>query len=365
MEHRISDLLDCLEDAGQDLKPRGGNTARVRARTFAKLHEAKAPSVSRRSLRPLRILVAAAAAVLLLCGSVFAAWKLGAFRFSEVMGPEGEILDQWAVNYDPENTQPVAADNGYERQEHPGEYTPKIATAAETKDYRFSLRTLAASESVLYAVVDVEGLSDYGLAHLDVIPEIALSNRTHPGSSALLDARLMESGDGVRRYMVGLSRNADVNAEGDIIVFELLELMEEGDMTGHPYHLFDVELEQLVPKAVPTDAPTGTPKSGTQWDDLELDALGLTLKGSVDREAPWPPVVTLVFRDGTQEIVLDEDNSFYGQQAPMPEGHRAILTNAGGHRDGPDYLSLIFARPVDIDDLAAVEIDGQTFSLKH
>ena len=85
MENRISDLLDCLEDMGQNLKPRGGNANRVQNRTFEKLHGTQTLCVPRRHIRPLRVLIAAALAVTLLCGTVFTAWKLGIFHFSDAL----------------------------------------------------------------------------------------------------------------------------------------------------------------------------------------------------------------------------------------------------------------------------------------
>ena len=297
MEHRISDLLDCLGNAGQDLKPRGGDAARVTTRTLAKLHGARtlplepAPhseqtlSVPRRRTRPLAALIAAAAAVLLLCGSVFAAWKLGVFRFTDEFGPAGNSLDAYAQTYESNDAQAIPADYGYASwvKAELGDYnlvlleleasdgllharvdlsprreglppyrdsgltlafadyettatpprqiqgwkdrvelfavlpeplaadaeigfslsgpgvsparasfrmdaldraleamasTDRIhyATSAETKDYRFSLRSLTASPTVIYAVLDVEALTDWGRSHLDQIPEFAVDN---------------------------------------------------------------------------------------------------------------------------------------------------------------------------------------------
>ena len=471
MKYRITDFLDCLENAGQDLKPRGGNAARVGAMTFAKLRGVQELPPTRRRARPLAALLAAAAAVLLLGGSVFAAWKLGVFRFGDAMGSDGDKLDQYAVHYDAQESKPAVADQGYadwskaqaagynlvllelsvkdgqlyaeadvspkdeslppfrdsglrlsfagfetqtrlrkmdawtdratltaelseelpagtelrfvftgadseaqteaflvgysryENPDAPAEYVPKLASAAETKDYRFSLQTLAVSESVVYAVIDVEALSDFGMKHLDVCPEFALSNRSSPGTSILLDARLMESGEGVRRYLMGTLRRVGQNAVGDLITIELLELLEEGDMAGHPYLLFDVQVEQLLPGAVTMERYTGQPVTETVWQRLTLDPLGLRLEGSVAPDAGWPPELVLLFKDGTRETVLDADNSYYGAQAPMPEGHRAVLVNAGGTRGGMDYLSLLFARPIELEQLEGVLVNGQLFQI--
>ncbi|MBR4655749.1 MAG: hypothetical protein IKO68_04050 [Oscillospiraceae bacterium] len=469
MNNRISDLLDCLDESGQALKPRGGNTARVRERTLAKLHGAQTLHISRRPPRTLRLLIAAAAAVMLLCGSVFAAWKLGAFRFQDAMGQEGALLDDWAVSLSPEDVQVIPADWGYDdwlklkaagynlvvnelreadgclkaeldvspeneslppfrdsglrlgiagsetesrlrkmdawmdritltaplteklsqdtelrfvvfgsdlaaetepvklgysryvtpEDAEPREY--RFANAAETKDYRFSLRTLAMSEQMIYAVMDVEARSDYGLAHLDEVPEFAVVNESNPGSGILLDARLMESGEGVRRYLIGELRNHDANAAGDVIRFELLSLREAGDTAKHPYFLFHVKMEQLTP-GLQTAEQDGE-ASETGWERLRLDCMSLTLENSGGIQGDRPTNIVLVFRDGTRETVLRGESPQYDSYAPLPEGHSVILTNGGGRKDGSEYLNLVFARPLNPNSVEAIEFNGQRFPM--
>ena len=470
MEYRITDFLDCLEEAGQDLKPHGGNTVRVRKQTLAKLHEAAGLPASRRRTRSLTGLVAAAAAVLLLCGSVFAAWKLGVFHFKDTLGPEGAVLDNWAVTFDTTETEIVAADQGYanwtkaqvgdynlvlleltayegqlhavadvspkdescppfrdsglrlyfagyeteqqlrqmdrwtdritlsaplpeplpdgtglclvltglgqraetpkfrvgysrfEAPEAPTEPEPKFVTSAQTTDYCFTLRTLAVSESVIYAVMDVEARTAFGLEHLDECPEFAVTNRSNPGSGMMLDARLIACEDGVRRYLMGYLKNYGDHAVGDVISFELLALREAGDMAAHPYSLFDVQVEQLVPGAVTVVATEEPPETGTVWMRLKLDSLGLRLEGHVDWKTLQKPQVVLVFRDGRCETVLDND--WRPTQDALPPDHTALQVDMGGWRDGTDYLGLVFSRPIDIETLCAVEVDGQEFIIE-
>ena len=489
MEYRISDCLDCLEEAGQELAPRGGNAARVRERTLEKLREAaqtagrlpalqgteqiagRLPALQEtgRRARPLRVLIAAAAAVLLLCGSVFAAWRLGAFRFADRLGEEGELLDQHAVTYENQQESALPADQGYaqwnraqagdynfvlleltaadgqlraeadvspkdegtppfreaglelrfadyetelrrremgpwtdrvvltapleeplaagtelelvlsgpetearfhfplgySRYEAPAgqpeaEYEPKFGTVAETADYRFSLRTLTVTRRVIYAVLDVEARSDFGLANLDRVPEFAVTNHSSSGSALLLDAQLLESGEGVRRYLLGRVRTIGENKAGDVIGFELLELVEAGDMGGHPYRLFDVEAEALLTEALRLEPQGPAPAEGSCWTGLELDGLNLLLEGQWAQGADYPRV-TLVFQDGSRETVLEP-----GHRSPeaLPEGHGAWYVDGGGRRGGPDYLSILLARPLELGELAAVEVDRQVFRVE-
>ncbi len=468
MNYRITDLLDGLEDAGQPVAPHGGSAARVKALTLSRLKAETAQPVRRR-FRPLTVAAAALAAVLLLGGSVFAAWKLGAFRFSDEFGEAGETLDRCAQTYAPDSSEAIPADFGYaswvkaeaggynlvllelsagggelyamldvsptdeslpayrdsgltlafadyetvtetcekgawkDRIElraaldaplaadaeiafslsAPGE-APVLASfplnalesrrealegtdrhhyalAAETKDYRFSLRTLSVSPSVVYAVLDVEALTDYGVANLDVVPEFAVYNRTHQSSGSLLDARLVGSEENLRRYLIGCVGNQPINRIGDSISFEILELFEEGDTIGHPYYLFDVKVESLLPDAITLSAPDGTPAGSITWQSASVDAVGLNVTGLQGGEQYQygQPTVTLVFRDGTRETVLDGEDWHAG--SPRSD-HDAAIADFTGWHDGTAHVSLIFGQPIDPTDLAAVVVDGQTFS---
>ena len=477
MNYRITELLDGLEEAGQPLRPRGGDAARVRERTLEKLHAAQplpreqVLSVPRRRTRPLAALIAAAMAVLLLCGSVFAAWKLGAFRFTDEFGPAADSLDAYAQTYESNEAEAIPAAYGYaswvkaqagdynlvllELTASDGQLHAKVdisprreglplyrdsgltlvfadyetvstpprkeglrdrvelfaalpaplaadaeigfslsgpgaepartsfrldaldraweemastdrvhyATSAETKDYRFTLRSLTASASTIYAVLDMEALTDYGRSHLDQVPEFAVDNRSRQNSGSLLDARLLEEGEGVRRYLVGFLGSQPLNEAGDRISFEILELFEEGDLAGHPYYLFDVKLESLIPDAVEVTAPQGEPERWVSWQRLSVDAIGLTVEGLGEpRDDGSRPRVELLFRDGSRETVMDAD----WRPGVTRSAHDAILeSSTGWTRDSAwtDHLSLIFAAPLNVSELAAVTVDGQTFPL--
>jgi|GEM_PF-6487064 hypothetical protein len=477
MEYHITELLDCLEDAGQDLKPRGGSAARVRARTLARLHgaeegPARAVKPVRRRFRPAAILAAALAAILLLGGSVFAAWRLGAFRFAEEFGPVGEVLDSHAQSYKPapDDEAAIPADFGYAdwvkaqlgdynlylfelsakdgtlrawvrltaREESVPAYRdsgltlsflgyeteaarsesevpwmdtlwlsapldgplaedaeivfcltgpgrlpalatfpldamernseeltarvgPHYATAAQTKDFRFSLRSLTASPSAIYAVMDVKALTDWGAAHMDFVPELAVTNRTSQVSGHLTAPKLIASEEGLRRYLIGFSSSQPHNHVGDSISFELLEIHEEGDTMGHPYYLFDVELESLVPGAVTFSDPLGEPTDHISWQTVSVDPINLCVTGVRGEEAYGLgcPVITLIFRDGTRETVLYD----WQQEEKPTTDHFADNWGIIGQRDGTVRASMTFSQPLDPADLAAVLVDGQEFTL--
>ena len=476
MEYYISDLLDGLEEAGQPIEPKGGNAARVKAKTLARLGTGRVTHVSvpvaRRRFRPMGLLAAALAAVLLLGGTVFAAWKLGAFSYQEEFGPAGAVLDAHAQSYEtePEDADVIPASAGYaywikaelgdynltlqmlevedgalraratisaknentpayrdsgltlcfadyettstsrdmglwldkvelsapldkelaadaeivfsltgsdgeqarasfplnaieqNTEELEAQAGPRYATAAQTKDYRFTLRSLTASDKIIYAVVDVEARTEWGAAHIDNVPEFAVGNDTHQSSGTLMDARLLSAGEGVRRYLIGEVGSSPVNEVADTISFSLLELYEEGDMRGHPYHLFDVKLESLVSGAILLCEPEGEPTYNVTWNSVNTDPVGMLIVGLLEGkryESAWP-TVELVFKDGSRETVVYPEWRVKEEPASP---HEALLVDFTGQHDGTARLSLTFAEPIDPAALAAVVVDGQTFAV--
>ena len=477
MNYRISDLLDGLEEAGQPVTPRGGNAARVKAKTLARLREAEAPARSagpvRRRFRPAAILAAALAAVLLLSGSVFAAWKLGAFSYQEEFGPAYEVLDSFAQTYptEPEEDDVLVASGGYADwikakvgdynlylfelsaedgtlraqvylsatdesipffrdsgltlsflgyetestvlaqgwmdfvtlsapldgslapdekivfilsgpgspsamaefplnvveqsiEEQMARFGPRYATTAQTKDYRFTLRSLTASDNILYAVLDMEARTEWGMAHIDAVPEFGVRNTTHDSSGNLMAPKLLSSEEGLRRYLIGFVGSSPVNEPGDSIKFFLLGLHEKGDVAEHPYNLFDVKLEAVVSGAILAEEPEGEPAYNVTWRSVNVNPMGMLIKGALD--GTWYdnsyPAVTLVFRDGTRESVVFPDWQFSDERW---DTHEALMVDFEGQSDGSISFSLTFAQPVDPADLAAVIVDGQTFSLDN
>lgn len=475
MNYRISDLLDGLEEAGQPLTPRGGSAARVKAKTLARLHKSEAPvrsaGPSRRHIRPAALLAAALAAVLLLSGTVFAAWKLGAFSYQEEFGPAYEVLDSFAQTYpsEPEDDDVLVASSGYvewikaslldynfylfdlsaedgtlrarvylsakeERypafretgltlsflgyetevdireqgdwrddvtltapldgplapdekitfiltgpgrasamaefplniveqriEESMARVGPRYATSAQTKDYRFTLRSLTASDNIIYAVMDVEARTEWGMAHIDEVTDFGIHNTTHGSSGNFMESKLVSSEEGLRRYLIGFVGSSPVNEAGDSIEFFLFGIYEEGDMLEHPYNLFDVKLEAVVSGAILADEPEGEPAYNITWNSLNVNPMGMLIKGSI--EGDWYensiPAVTLVFRDGTQESVLYPG---WGVSDERWDTHEALMMGLEGQPDAPFTLSLTFAQPVDPAALAAVVVDGQTFT---
>lgn len=361
--YRITELLDCLEDAGQELKPRGGSAARVRALTLSRLRgEAPKSQRVRKRIRPLTAAAAALAAVFLLGGSVFAAWKLGVFRFGDYFGPQGRVFDDYAQSYepDPSKSVPVKSAEGLQTPEEFEAYSqPFLVTSVETADYRFSLRTLTATPSMLYAVMDVEGISEFGKEHLDTAPELALHNSTHHAGGTLLDARLVGEEENLRRWLFGISTTQPINEVGDLISFEALDLLTAEGWTNHGTRFFDVCLEKVMPEALTLTEPRGEAEGGCRWESLRLDLAGMTLEAPLAGNKPSYPTVVLVFRDGTRETVLYEG---WQGGAPRRSPHEAFLADMSGSYETL-WVNLVFGAPLDLNTLEEIVVDGLRFRL--
>ena len=169
----------------------------------------------------------------------------------------------------------------------------------------------------------------------------------------------MGSAEGLRRYLIGYLGSEPVNEVGDVITFEVMALLEEGDLEEHPYHLFDVELEDLVPDGLTLSDPQGKPTQGIAWLMLRVESTGIILDGLLN-EGSDPsscPSVTLIFRDGTEELILYD----WGQSPKPMSEHFAETSDLVGRRDGSVRGTLSFRTLLDLTALAAVVVDGQTF----
>ena len=295
--------------------------------------------------------------------------------------PDSEDLEAWQVERelreDGTFTLRWMVNKGLsgERAEEGDIFIPDLGnTVLETPDYRFTLQSLAAGTGVIYAVVDVEAISDFGMDHLDWKPRFAVANHTHPTSASLLDGMLIGEGENSRRYLVA-DLGQPGNQPGDVVNLELLEIVESGDLSSHARSLFRVTLPELVPGALtwtPKEETSQTESTGAvshdiRWRELCLDPLSLTFTGTLQAEDPWMPsgipVVTVTWKDGTQETVLPEDYRTPADALPehAPSPHAAVMTHFGGTREQMT-LAILPAVPWDVEEIAAVTVDGVTFA---
>ena len=238
-------------------------------------------------------------------------------------------------------------------------YVPVLGTSADTQDYRFTLETVSATPDSICAIVAMEPITDYGRAHMDVIPELVVScqSKRMSGSS---DAILVEETEAKNRYLVYfVGSGAEAMEAGDLLTFELLSIYEDGDTAEHSYHLFDIELEQVA------EAVTLMPETESRFSEVRLTPMTLSLSAFIPGDSPEAveqglaaPEVVLTYVDGTTETILD------GTTTRTPFGQPGILSSAlQGTADGLGYQIYLMSLPVDTEARDFITIDGGIFRI--
>jgi hypothetical protein len=261
------------------------------------------------------------------------------------------------------------------------DHTPNYATSAKTQDYQFSLESMVASGNAIYAVIDMEPLTDYGANHMNLGYQelsIVCSDMSNQ-SGGSVGSSLIESGDEVSRYLVySTADSTDAFQSGDVISFSIQGIKEDGDTAEHGYSLFDVMLETVLPDTAEATL-VGTPNDDlVSYDSVVVTPLSLYLEGTyagttdenglaaADRAGAEPEII-LSFRDGSSYTIMDSDWS------PDPDhidfGSYGIV-NASVHGQGSEdsgtiYRTYLFSQVVSLEDLDTITIDGTVYQVDY
>ena len=282
--------------------------------------------------------------------------------------PSAATLEFGGLTYSlpqPENTEPV---------ETP-EITASDSMVTDTQDYRFSLESMTAVSNGIYAIVDVEPLTEYGKSNLNSADyDLLCSDATHL-SSGTVGSQVIESGDEMVRILAWSVEAESSVQSGDLISFEVT-VMEDGDTASHNYPLFNAPLDSVL-----TDSVSLT--GDGDYDTVVLTPLTLHLKKVIDlgisadasaterikKEHKMgvmdSPEITLTMTDGSSYILLDD--SWYPDTVDLGQyGTLALNTEGQDQDDGSVLIShtLLFTQPVDLGEIATVTIDGAVYSVK-
>lgn len=261
----------------------------------------------------------------------------------------------------------------------PEAYTPNLATSAETQDYRFTLESITASPNAIYAVMDMEPLTAYGRAHMELSPQeltIVCGNFTHT-SNGSGGSDLIESGDNMSRYLVyRIGEGLDINQAGDIINFQILNILEDGDTAAHGYDLFDVELESVI--SASAQCVSETASAPVNYTTVSVTPISLYLEGqfsgSENQDGLVPadymaenPEIILGFRDGSSYTVMDWDWHYDPSHADFGEyGIVAQSTSANGDAySGTICRSLLFSQVIPLEELDTITINGTVYRVNY
>lgn len=287
---------------------------------------------SRKPRRVWRAVLAAACAAVLLCGSAFAAQRLGLFDLGRFLGMTEENAGRYVVQYGSE-------------------------AAAAFDGVRYTLETLLTDERAIYAVVRAEPeTTDAALR------EVWLS--ISPGISGTERCEVLEKTDGYWRYLVCYA------CEQALPSGETLQLRIEPaqDRAGEP--LFDVKAPEQTAPAMQWELDGGRTLRltafslcvTTPYDCAADDAL---LASGADRSTllfhqlvRTPETVKLTFSDGRTLVI---DAQYWNSEMPDAGGERFFLDIAAADRDTFCRVG-VFAKMIDLSALQAVEVDGTVYT---
>lgn len=259
----------------------------------------------------------------------------------------------------------------------PVEYVPVLATSAETQDYRFTLESIAATSNVIYAIVDMEPITEYGRIHMELDPQepcIVLSNVTN-SISGTTGSTLLESDENMNRYLVYSLGSGDLSyAVGDLISFEILSVFEEGDTADHSYHLFDVELEQIVTVSADTNQISDGSDELVEFETVVLTPFSLYLRGTYDENADSGnrlpsdlaaenPEIILTFKDGSSVSLTDKD--WQPDQALQAIGSHGIAASAIRGGDGVTHQTYLFSQILSLEEIDTITINGAVYQVLY
>lgn len=239
----------------------------------------------------------------------------------------------------------------------------------DTQDYRFSLESMTAVPNGIYAIVDVEPLTEYGKAHLESPGDSLLCSDVTHTSGGTVGSQIIESSDELVRILAWSVEDESSVQSGDLISFEVT-VNEDGDTAPHSYALFHAPIDSVLTDSVSLSGDG-------DYDSAVLTPLTLHVEriirpdGDADAQteamglAMGKPEITLTMTDGSSNSLLDDnwhpdtvDLGQYGTLAASTEGDR--------QDDGSVIIShtLLFTQPVDLSEIATVTVDGTVYTVK-
>ena len=326
MQHEINDWMRYAPDDPVPVRAlSSAQQERIRRLTMKKIQ-------NRRPRRVWRAVLAAACAAVLLCGSVFAAQRLGLFDLAGFLGITEEHSEDYAVQYEPSVT-------------------------AVSGGVRYTLETMLADGRAVYAVV--RAAREEADAPLR---EVWLS--ASPGISGTARCEVLERTDRYLRYLVCYA------CEQEIPASETVQFLVQPaqDAAGEP--LFAAKTQDETAPAMQWELDGGRTLRltafslcvTTPYDAAADDAL---LAADADRSmllfnrlAHTPETVRLVFSDGSTLVI---DAAYWDYETQNADSAHFFLGGASADRE-TFYRVGVFARMIDLSDLTAVEVDGAAYT---
>lgn len=257
------------------------------------------------------------------------------------------------------------------------EIKPSESTVADTQDYRFSLESMVADSNVIYAIVDMEPLTDYGRAHMNLDDQeltIACGNLTAK-SSGSVGSVLIESGEDMSRYLVYCISDSANQQVGDLIYFEILNIIEDGDTLEHSYALFNVTLDSINHASATAERVSDLADGQSEYTDVTITPMSLRMQteyhgepdeGMVAADRAFAdPEITLTFKNGDSYTIMGEgwypNNADFGEYGIVMGSCRGDGTES----DGTMYKTYLFSQLVSLEELDTITIDGVVYQVHY
>lgn len=350
-DYRISDLSPERQE-------------RIMELTMKKVNQNTQPKKHRRTTR---IAVLAAAAAVLLCGSVFA-YTTNLFGFAEIFGAKAPVVSRDVVAFGENSkvvmTQPVYTEEEQRRIEAGTMMVPDLGELSEngvgasTEDYTFTLEEMLATPDTLLAIVRVDARNENA--------EAALNEETpHPFLTAINNSK---DGKDKERINGGLSYETISREEGTarLLVRNSGGVFAEGDKILFHHHtesanvdLFEVPVTHLMEEKVALRLDKSAYKGkGFRWDTLTITPISVVADGSytVSPERSIP-VIVVELTDGTSFELANFENGF-----PCTSLGDYGSMSFGGYADaGTMKASWIFSQVVDLNEIGRITVDGTEY----
>lgn len=335
---------------------------------------------------------AAAAAVAILCGTAFAAVENGWFGFDRLFGESTEMVEDYVVTYTPEmETSETIVSEGVitedmlstvdeetMRQIAAGEIEvqPNQSYGAECEDYHFSLDSMLAGKNVIYSVIKMEPLTEYGRAHLELTHEDGFfpyaRNSTGINESAL-NSRFLSS-DGTAAYYLLITYEGE-NHVGDTVEYwihqedrfevdfkaEITELMEDEKVIQMDTSVYEGTHQYFDTMTV---TPMSLQLSGWyDWQHRDETMLLPEENGGVYwEEGPEDPKVSMTLKDGTSFRLANMLENAYAPYGTYGAAYASMYGDSNGSSDL--VYTWVFSQVIELEEIEKITVDGVDYPME-
>ena len=354
-----------------------GEGARILSKTMGKIKETK-----RKSARPVRTVLIAAAVAALLCGSAFAAHSFG--WFDRLFGEKAALVEGHIASYDETTatdiTQPAYTEEEQAMIAEGTMQVPDIAAlsdtgvSATTENFVFTLESMLVSKDSVLAVMRVDARTDKAAATLAALPEasdnekemarmlqVHVRNNIDFRGDHSLEWKLGGMGmhiiqvEGRTAYMV-LTNNGGEIEPGDQLLFQAWYQDKTVD-------LFEIPVpEQLEQELVIELDESAYEDQYDCWQTATITPISFRLEGRYGRNcSSLKPndAVSITLKDGTSFDLASAENGYadsdYGTYGSMSS------SGIGMPEDDRTKKTWLFSQLIDLDELSSITVCGVTY----